>query len=132
MVRRWMPAVIPALVLGGLWWWAVLRLVLVPGESGPLEGTVVIGGWGLSLLPVHVVALPAGRSRTRRRAGASSAGVWGNGPAVECSGGVPGSGPAVGRSGGVPQGGSRMWRHSGVAWARAVVRLVTRASRRRR
>lgn len=46
MVRRWMPAVIPALILGGLWWWAVLRLVLVPGASGPLEGTVVIGGGG--------------------------------------------------------------------------------------
>ncbi|WTY59442.1 hypothetical protein OG232_28640 [Streptomyces sp. NBC_01411] len=67
MVRRWVPAVMPALIVGGLWWWAVLRLVLAPGESGPLEGAVAVGGWGLSLLPVHVVAFPGGRSPVRRR-----------------------------------------------------------------
>ncbi|MEU0357149.1 hypothetical protein [Streptomyces cyaneofuscatus] len=52
MVRRW----IPALVLGGLWWWAVLRLVLQPEQAGAVEGAVAAGGWGLSLLPVHVAS----------------------------------------------------------------------------
>ncbi|TXS38635.1 hypothetical protein EAO72_36370 [Streptomyces sp. or43] len=50
MVRRWAPA----LVLGGVWWWAVLRLVLEPAHAGPVEAAVAAGGWGLSLLPVHV------------------------------------------------------------------------------
>ncbi|MYW29650.1 hypothetical protein [Streptomyces sp. SID2119] len=52
MTRRW----IPALVLGGLWWWAVLRLVLQPEQAGAVEGAVAAGGWGLSLLPVHVAS----------------------------------------------------------------------------
>lgn len=62
-MRRWVPAVMLALIAGGMWWWAVLRMVLAPGESGPLEGAVAVGGWGLSLLPVHVVELPGGRRR---------------------------------------------------------------------
>jgi hypothetical protein len=52
MVRRWMPA----LVLGAVWWWAVLRLMLEPEQAGLVEGVVAAGGWGLSLLPVHVSA----------------------------------------------------------------------------
>jgi hypothetical protein len=52
MVRRW----VPAPVLGGLWWWAVLRLLLEPEHAGLVEGAVAAGGWGLSLLPVHVTA----------------------------------------------------------------------------
>ncbi|MFF4247949.1 hypothetical protein ACFYY2_26285 [Streptomyces sp. NPDC001822] len=52
MVRRW----VPVLVLGGMWWWAVLRLLLEPEHSGLMEGAVAAGGWGLSLLPVHVTA----------------------------------------------------------------------------
>ncbi|WP_188275546.1 hypothetical protein [Streptomyces sp. CBMA152] len=48
---RW----VPALVVGALWWWAALRLLTVPGEAGVTEGAMVVGGWGLSLLPVHVV-----------------------------------------------------------------------------
>ncbi|MFD5876957.1 hypothetical protein [Streptomyces sp. NPDC060322] len=52
MVRRW----VPALVLGGAWWWAVLRLLLKPEHAGVVEGAVAAGGWGLSLLPVHVAA----------------------------------------------------------------------------
>ncbi|MGC5345420.1 hypothetical protein ACPXCE_24375 [Streptomyces sp. DT24] len=52
----------PALVLAGLWWWAVLRLVLEPGHSGLVEGAVAAGGWGLSLLPVHVATSATGRS----------------------------------------------------------------------
>ncbi|MFJ4341180.1 hypothetical protein [Streptomyces sp. NPDC088915] len=86
MVRRRFPPVTPALiavglVAGGLWWWAVLRLLLVPGEAGPVEGVMVAGGWGLSLLPVHVAASSGqpgalvrriGRTPWRRRWGAGS------------------------------------------------------------
>ncbi|MER7519776.1 hypothetical protein [Streptomyces sp. NPDC126499] len=69
MVRRRVPLVTLMLVaaglaVGGLWWWAVARLLLVPGETGPVEGAVAAGGWGLSLLPVHVAA-----SSGRRRGG---------------------------------------------------------------
>ncbi|MER8043913.1 hypothetical protein [Streptomyces sp. NPDC094032] len=70
MVRRRVPLVTLALVAvglvaGGFWWWAVLRLLLAPGETGPVEGAVAAGGWGLSLLPVHVAA-------SSRRRGARS------------------------------------------------------------
>lgn len=61
-----------ALVLGVLWWWAALRLALAPAESGPVEGAVVVGGWGLGLLPVHCVPAPA-RRRAARAAGATRA-----------------------------------------------------------
>lgn len=43
-----------ALGLGALWWWGVLRLAIAP-DAGAVEGAVVAGGWGLSLLPVHCV-----------------------------------------------------------------------------
>ncbi|MFJ9113137.1 hypothetical protein [Streptomyces sp. NPDC102283] len=69
MIRRW----VPALVLGGLWWWAVLRLVLRPDQAGLVEGAVAAGGWGLSLLPVHVASVvpvsTSGRSGRSRRSG---------------------------------------------------------------
>lgn len=78
MVRRW----VPALALGGLWWWAVLRLALQPEQAGLVEGAVAAGGWGLSLLPVHV-------------AGGGSAGG---------SGADSGSGPAEGSGSGVERG----------------------------
>ncbi|MEO3975488.1 hypothetical protein [Streptomyces sp. CAU 1734] len=52
------------LLAGALWWWAVLRLVLVPERAGLVEGAVAAGGWGLSLLPVHVTAY-RGRMATR-------------------------------------------------------------------
>lgn len=48
-----------ALGLGVLWWWAVLRLVLASG-AGVVEAGVAVGGWGLSVLPVHCV--PKGRA----------------------------------------------------------------------
>ncbi|MCB5910563.1 hypothetical protein [Streptomyces pinistramenti] len=48
---RWAAAVL----VGLLWWWAVLRLTLWPASAGPVEGAVAAGGWGLSLLPVHCV-----------------------------------------------------------------------------
>lgn len=51
--------------VGVLWWWAVLRLVLAPAESGPVEGAVAVGGWGLGLLPVHCVPGPKKRAATR-------------------------------------------------------------------
>ncbi|MFG2761072.1 hypothetical protein [Streptomyces wuyuanensis] len=54
MVRRWV--LLPALALGATWWWAVLRLALVPEQAGLVEGAVAAGGWGLSLLPVHVAS----------------------------------------------------------------------------
>ncbi|KAB2591989.1 hypothetical protein F5983_14285 [Streptomyces arboris] len=56
MVRRW----VPVLALGGLWWWAVLRLALQPEQAGVVEGAVAAGGWGLSLLPVHVASVASG------------------------------------------------------------------------
>ncbi|GHI87035.1 hypothetical protein [Streptomyces xanthophaeus] len=52
-----------ALAVGVLWWWAVLRLVLAPAESGAVEGAVAVGGWGLGLLPVHCVPGPVRRAR---------------------------------------------------------------------
>ncbi|GGU57509.1 hypothetical protein [Streptomyces lavendofoliae] len=60
MVRRRVPlpalAMVLVVVVGGLWWWAVLRLALAPGQAGMVEATVAAGGWGLSLLPVHVAS----------------------------------------------------------------------------
>lgn len=74
MQGRWAPA----LVLGGLWWWAVLRLVLHPEQAGVVEGAVAAGGWGLSLLPVHVASMvSAGPARRRACAGsAETGGRW--------------------------------------------------------
>nr|WP_239109672.1 hypothetical protein [Streptomyces anulatus] len=60
------------MVLGGLWWWAVLRLVLRPEQAGLVEGAVAAGGWGLSLLPVHTASVvPVGPSGRSGRAGRS-------------------------------------------------------------
>lgn len=58
-----------ALGLGAVWWWAVLRIALRE-DPGLIEGAVAIGGWGLSVLPVHCV--PKGRA-----AGAVATGRWG-------------------------------------------------------
>ncbi|MGW1894629.1 hypothetical protein ACWCP6_30945 [Streptomyces sp. NPDC002004] len=59
-------------VLGALWWWAVLRLALMP-DAGLLEGAVATGGWGLSLLPVHCVPKENDRSGVRGVIGATRA-----------------------------------------------------------
>ncbi|MFJ6784888.1 hypothetical protein [Streptomyces yangpuensis] len=67
-----------ALTVGALWWWAVLRLVLVPAESGAVEGAVAVGGWSLGLLPVHCV--PAPLRRARWRAGRDARDGDGDGP----------------------------------------------------
>lgn len=100
MVRRW----VPALVLGGVWWWAVLRLVLEPAHAGLVEGAVAAGGWGLSLLPVHVAATAgqagrAGWMEMRARDGGPPwrCGVRGGGPLREC--GVRVGGPGWGCGG---------------------------------
>ncbi|WP_405998132.1 hypothetical protein [Streptomyces sp. NBC_00829] len=61
------PVVALGLIVGGMWWWAVLRLVLVPEQSGLVEGAVAVGGWGLSLLPVHVTASDGVTRASRRR-----------------------------------------------------------------
>ncbi|MFJ4832756.1 hypothetical protein ACIP79_23060 [Streptomyces sp. NPDC088747] len=63
-----------ALGLGGLWWWSVLRLALVP-DAGVLEGAVAAGGWGLSLLPVHCVPRARALREARRGRGGAVGGV---------------------------------------------------------
>ncbi|WUA45147.1 hypothetical protein OG465_33300 [Streptomyces sp. NBC_01367] len=72
------PAVsVLALTVGALWWWAVLRLVLAPAESGAVEGAVAVGGWGLGLLPVHCVPGPVRKARqTVRRAVGGATRAW--------------------------------------------------------
>ncbi|WP_254885528.1 hypothetical protein [Streptomyces sp. NA02950] len=70
---RWMLA----LALGGLWWWSVFRLALSPDAAGPVEGALAVGGWGLSLLPVHCGPSPrrrGGRVTTASRLHHSGAG----------------------------------------------------------
>ncbi|MFI6942659.1 hypothetical protein ACIBI4_25570 [Streptomyces sp. NPDC050418] len=44
-----------ALAAGAVWWWAMGRLVFATGDAGAVEASIVAGGWGLSLLPVHTV-----------------------------------------------------------------------------
>lgn len=61
------PVALLGLVAGAVWWWAVLRLALVPEHAGVLEGAVAAGGWGLSLLPVHVSASRGVTRAPRRR-----------------------------------------------------------------
>ncbi|MFB7058470.1 hypothetical protein [Streptomyces vinaceus] len=77
------PVTALAVAMGALWWWAVLRLALAPGESGPVEGAVAVGGWGLGLLPVHCTPGPLRRAR---RAAAEPVG----GAPAEPAGGAPG------------------------------------------
>ncbi|AQU66219.1 hypothetical protein [Streptomyces niveus] len=67
MARR--RILLPALALGGLWWWAVLRLALAPEHAGVIEGAVAAGGWGLSLLPVHAAARPSVRPKKSGKSG---------------------------------------------------------------
>ncbi|MFF8267349.1 hypothetical protein ACF059_08140 [Streptomyces sp. NPDC016562] len=92
-----------ALAVGALWWWAVLRLVLAPEESGAVEGAVAVGGWGLGLLPVHCVPEPARRARRRAaEAGpggeAGSGGEAGPGDGVTTASRLPRSGEGSGPS----------------------------------
>ncbi|MEV6700625.1 hypothetical protein AB0M68_26270 [Streptomyces sp. NPDC051453] len=66
---RWIPAV----AIGALWWWSLLRLAFSP-DAGAFEGAVAAGGWGLSLLPVHAVpkSRAAGAVRSVRPGGTSA------------------------------------------------------------
>lgn len=67
------PVAALGLVAGGLWWWAVLRMVLAPEQAGIVEGAIAAGGWGLSLLPVHVTASRGiTRASPRRRSDGGS------------------------------------------------------------
>ncbi|MEU3961875.1 hypothetical protein AB0F42_18945 [Streptomyces buecherae] len=50
-----------ALLLSGAWGWAVLWTAAESAPAGPVEGVLLAGGWGLSMLPVHCV--PADRRR---------------------------------------------------------------------
>ena len=63
-----------ALGMGALWFWAVLRLLAVPG-AGVLEATVAAGGWGLSVLPVHCVPKRQAPPATRGGFGGGGAGA---------------------------------------------------------
>ncbi|MEV6792343.1 hypothetical protein AB0M87_10150 [Streptomyces sp. NPDC051320] len=58
MRRRRIAGLLVSVLVTGVWGWAVLRVVVTPGDTGPLESAVAAGGWGLSLLPIHVVAVP--------------------------------------------------------------------------
>ncbi|MET9255331.1 hypothetical protein [Streptomyces sp. NPDC003717] len=95
-----------ALGFGALWWWAVLRLALVP-DAGVVEGAVAVGGWGLSVLPVHCAP-------KRRSAGVLGAGRWRWAFAAR-------RGPAAGR-GGVAEGGRGVVAADGGAGAGHVLR----------
>ncbi|MET7678013.1 hypothetical protein [Streptomyces seoulensis] len=84
---------------GAVWWWAVLRLTLGDG-AGVLEGSVVLGGWGLGVLPVHCVAkdraegaVRTGRWREAWRTTGEDGGTGGG------DGGGAGAGAGVTRSG---------------------------------
>lgn len=99
MVRRW----VPALVLGGVWWWAVLRLMLEPAHAGLVEGAVAAGGWGLSLLPVHVAAT----------AGSAGAGLTG-----------------MAADGGGAESGAARWAALGVRWAGCWLAVGVRSASR--
>jgi hypothetical protein len=45
-----------ASLAGALWWWAALRLAAQP--TGPVETAVVVGGWGLGLIPLRATTRP--------------------------------------------------------------------------
>ncbi|MFE1752450.1 hypothetical protein [Streptomyces anandii] len=91
-----------ALGLGAVWWWAVLRLV-VSDDAGLLEGAVAVGGWGLSLLPVHCVPEAVAREdRSGKRAPAQSPPA----PSERPEPVVPSEPAGPDESGGWPYGGS--------------------------
>ncbi|WSK91771.1 hypothetical protein OG723_28005 [Streptomyces sp. NBC_01278] len=84
------PVVTLVLALGVLWWWAVLRLALAPGDAGPVEGAVAVGGWGLGLLPVHCTPGPV--RRARRAAAAEGTAADGTAAGGVAAGGVAADG----------------------------------------
>ncbi|WP_381793575.1 hypothetical protein [Streptomyces niveus] len=101
MARR--RILLPALALGGLWWWAVLRLALAPEHVGVIEGAVAAGGWGLSLLPVHAAARPSVRPGKSGKGPVVAVDSGGDGAVVEYPGrpevqGAPDSSQGTGPS----------------------------------
>ncbi|MGW5336513.1 hypothetical protein [Streptomyces bauhiniae] len=80
---------------GAVWWWAVLRLTLGDG-AGVLEGSVVLGGWGLGVLPVHCVAKDRAEGAVRtgrwREAWRTTGEGAGGGGGAEAGAGVTRSG----------------------------------------
>ncbi|MFI9393881.1 hypothetical protein ACIG53_23740 [Streptomyces bauhiniae] len=80
---------------GAVWWWAVLRLTLGDG-AGVLEGSVVLGGWGLGVLPVHCVAKDRAEEAVRtgrwREAWRTTGEGGGDGGGAEAGAGVTRSG----------------------------------------
>ncbi|MEV1045903.1 hypothetical protein [Streptomyces sp. NPDC049916] len=120
MGRRW----VPALVLGGLWWWAVLRLALQPEQAGLVEGAVAAGGWGLSLLPVHVASVVQGGQPGRREVAGCADGREGAGGV----GGADGADGPEGGCGGAVRAGGREDRTGATGAAGRVVESLGRAS----
>ncbi len=60
------------------WLCAIWRVAA--GEGGPVEASVTAGGWGLSILPVHVArGRPARKGEGTRRAAAAGRPGRGNG-----------------------------------------------------
>ncbi|WP_329311649.1 hypothetical protein [Streptomyces sp. NBC_01262] len=56
-----------ALLAGAFWWWAALRLAVTPDRTGPVEGLLAAGGWGLSLIPLHSVTRSESPARVSGR-----------------------------------------------------------------
>ncbi|MFJ4714241.1 hypothetical protein [Streptomyces sp. NPDC088785] len=94
VLLRWIPAVL----LGVVWWWGVLRLAFAP-DAGAFEGAVAAGGWGLSLLPVHALpkAKAAGVAGVPGRHGARKVRTRALRAGHEAVGGVAGLAARVGR-----------------------------------
>ncbi|MFJ6905245.1 hypothetical protein ACWERF_24455 [Streptomyces griseoluteus] len=76
---------------GAVWWWAVLRLTLGDG-AGVLEGSVVLGGWGLGVLPVHCVAKDRAEGAVRTGRWREAWRTTGEGSGAESAAGVTRSG----------------------------------------
>ncbi|MBC3981157.1 hypothetical protein H8N01_00835, partial [Streptomyces sp. AC536] len=73
-----------ALLLSGAWGWAVLWTAAESAPAGPVEGVLLAGGWGLSLLPVHCV--PAGRRRNGGERSSGRARHGARGPTTRATG----------------------------------------------
>ncbi len=106
------------------WLCAIWRLAV--GEGGAVEASVTAGGWGLSVLPVHVAHSrsgsgsrpcggPAARRRTGPRPSTGGRGMTGppDGTGVEGFADVPGS---TGESGPTRASRRRRWGGGSARW----------------
>lgn len=68
--RRWWKSArwVLAVVVGLLWWWAVLRLAVRPETARSWQGAAAMAGWTLGLIPLHAVPAGAAQAVSRRRA----------------------------------------------------------------